>query len=147
MAEKITLKEVRAAIKACNTATLKRHEAEAADEAKSVAMMGIFERLLGVKSSGDVSQLSPGELAKLAKLHVKRGDVELEGFELDTLLKVIQQSSCRRNVGWKDALIAECGESRSQELQALALPSYSYKFVEQDELPRAHARALGAVNV
>ena len=147
MAEKITIKEVRAAIKACNTATLKRHEADAADEVKATATMTVFERLLGVKSSSDVAQLSPADIAKVAKARVKRGDVELDGFELETLLKVIQQSSCRRNVGWKDALIAECGESKAAELQALTVPSYSYKFVEQDEMPRAHARALGAVNV
>jgi hypothetical protein len=143
----ITIKEVRFAIKACNEATRRRHEAEAAEETKAASMMGVFERLLGVKSSSDVSQLSPADIAKLAKQRVKRGDVELEGFELETLLKVIQQSSCRRNVGWKDALIAECGESKAAELQAATAQSYSYKFVEQDEMPRAHARALGAVNV
>jgi hypothetical protein len=58
MAEKITIKEVKFAQKACADAATLAQQTRNADEVKAAAMMGIFERLLGVKSMDDVAQTS-----------------------------------------------------------------------------------------
>lgn len=129
MAEKITLKEVTFAQKACADHAKLSKEASAAEEIKLAAMMGIFERLLGVKSMDDVAQLSPKDIAAIAKRRLKRGDVELEGFDLELLLKVIQQSKCQRNVSWKQAFIDALGESEAQKIINATPERYSYKAV------------------
>lgn len=132
MADKpvITIKEVKFGIKACADAARRAQEADAADEIKKAAIMGVFERLLGVKTAAEVAAMSPDDIAKVAKARVRRGDVTLEGFELDLLLKVIKQSACRRNVAWKDAFVSMLGESEAAKVMNQAPQSYSYKFVE-----------------
>ena len=143
----ISIKDVRLAIKACANATQRRHEAENAEEARTAAMLAVFEPLLGVKSTAQVALMSREEIVKLASRRVKKGEVSLDGFELGQLFEVIQQSSCRRNVSWKDALIAELGEQKATELQKQARASYSYKFVSVESLGAsavAHAQAIGA---
>src|ERR1051326_2935755 len=129
--EKLTIKlsEVRFAVRACETAGAKQREADAADEIKKAAMLTVFEPLLGVKSLAQLQLMSRDEICKLAQRRVKKGEVELEGFELAQLFDVIEQSACRRNVSWKEAFLAELGEARAKELQGQAMPSYSYKFV------------------
>lgn len=129
MAEKITMKEVKFAQKACADASTLAQQARNADEVKAAAMMGIFERLLGVKSMDDVAQLSPADIAAIAKKRLKRGDVELEGCDLELLLKVIKQSQCKRNVSWKDEFIKALGESKATEIINATPERYSYKAV------------------
>jgi hypothetical protein len=129
MAEKITIKEVKFAQKACADASAKTKEADNLNEIKAAAMMGIFERLLGVKSMDDVARCSPADIAGIAKRRLKRGDVELEGFDLELLLKVIKQSQCKRNVSWKDEFVKALGESKATEIINSTPERYSYKAV------------------
>lgn len=128
MAEKLTKKEISFAIKACADATTTRRAAEAADQVKSAAMMGVFERLLGVKTMAEVAAMSLSDIARVAKGRVKRGDVELEGYELEVLLKVIQESQCRRNVSWKDEFVKALGEAEAAKIIAGTPESRSFKF-------------------
>jgi len=129
MADKITLKEVTFAQKACADHSKLSKEATAAEQIKLAAMMGIFERLLGVKSMDEVAALSPKDIAGIAKRRLKRGDVELEGCDLELLLKVIQQSQCKRNVSWKDEFIKALGEKKATEIINATPERYSYKAV------------------
>lgn len=131
MAEKmkISIAEIKFAQKACADHKTLSSQATAAEQVKAAAMMGIFERLLGVKSSDDVAELSPAAIKAIAKKRLNRGDIEFDGCDLELVLKVIQQSQCKRNVSWKDAFIAELGESKAQELINATPERYSYKAV------------------
>lgn len=123
----ITLTDLKFAINACVSATKRRQEAEAAEEIKAAAMSGIFERLLGVKSLEEVAAYSPEDIAALAKRRIKKGEVVLDGFELEKLLQVIQQSQAKRNIKWKEAFIAALGAAKAAEIEAATPKSYSYK--------------------
>lgn len=128
----ITVKEVKLAIRACAEHTRRASEAAAAEEVKKSAMLGVFERLLGIKNANELASLDPDDIRKIAKARIKRGELELEGFILEELMKVIQLSATRRNVSWKEAFVAELGASKAAKLQEMASPTHSYKFVEAE---------------
>lgn len=123
----IKLSEVKFAIDACATATKRAAEATAADQIKKAAMCGLFERVLGVKSLDDVAHLSPDEIAKMIRRRMKKGELELEGIDVDVLIAVIQKSQERRNISWKEAFIAKCGAAAAAEVENSTPVSYSYR--------------------
>jgi len=127
----VSLKDVRAAAKACTEASSARKTAESAEAGKKSAMMKIFEPLLGVKTEDEVAALSPEALAKLAKKRIRAGLVEFNGIDAEVLLnQVIQKTQSRRSVSWKDAFIAELGASKATELTEATDESFSYKIVD-----------------
>lgn len=131
IAEKISLAEVKRASRACRVSTEKRREHESAEAEKKVAMMVIFEKLLGIKSEADVAEMSPEAIQKLGRKRIRAGLVELDGIEAEVLLeKVIQKSQSRRNVSWKDVFIGLEGESKATDIIANTPESFSYKFNE-----------------
>jgi hypothetical protein len=128
--ETITLREVRFAIKACSDHSELSKKAEVAENVKKAAMMGVFERLLGIKTEQELKDLDADKLAKIARRRLRAGDVVLDGIDEETLFRVIKHSQARRNVAWKDVFVRECGEARAADILENAAEMHSYKFVQ-----------------
>jgi hypothetical protein len=127
----ITLADVKRAANACAKASQARKDAEAADSEKLVAMMEIFEPLLGIRTEAELRSLPPDQLRRTANARINSGVVNVRGLSSEMLLKqAIQLSqSPRRNVSWRDCYLADCGEARAQEKLNDTPESYSYKIV------------------
>jgi hypothetical protein len=128
--EVVTIAAIRKAARACEECSQARKALEEMDAARTIAMMKVFEALLGVKSEDEVKAMAPDELRRLADRRVNSGIVTLEGISVELLLKqVIVLSQTRRNVSWKDSFLEELGEAKAREVLSDCPETYSYKFI------------------
>lgn len=129
MGDVITMAMVREAAKAWQRASLARKTAEEGDGYKTIALLAVFEPLLGIKSEAELKQLCLADVLRTAKRRLESGAVKLHGITAERLLNSIELAATRRNLSWKDAFISALGESRAQELIDGAAESHSYRLL------------------
>ena len=125
----ITLNLVRKAAQACLRSTEVRKEADQVDTKKTIALMSVFEPLLGIKSEQELKDLSLAEVLKIAKRRVESGKVKLEKITPERLYSCIELSQARRNVAWKEVFLQELGEAKVQEVLQGTPETHSYKLL------------------
>ena len=126
----ITLADVRRAAKACTAAARVGKDKDDADKTKSMAMMELFEPLLGIKTSDELAEISPETLKRKITARVNSGAIKLDGLDLTALTDAIQKTQTRRPVQWKEELVAILGEARAAEISKKAPERFSYKVTE-----------------
>lgn len=128
--EVVTRAAIQKAADACEDLAGAREEMNEAETAKTIAIMKVFQRLLGIKSEVELKDLSPEHLRKIAKRRVESGEVKLSGVTLDKLLDhCIQISQVRRNVAWKEHFLVNMGEAKAAEILQNTQESYSYRII------------------
>ena len=125
----ITLPEVKRAAAACDRATEARRAAERSDTDKTIALLKVFEPLLGIKSEAELKALSLDQVRRIARRRIDSGAVKLRGITLECLMGCIELAAARRNVSWREVFLMELGEARVQEVLSKTDETFSYKIV------------------
>lgn len=127
----ITSQMVRTAARACKAHSAARAQAEALEKTKKTAMMELFQPLLGIKSEEELSGMSPEDLRATIRRRLREEKITLaEDLTADALIDAIEKSQSRRQVQWKEQLIAELGEAKALAIAAAAAESFSYRVKE-----------------
>jgi hypothetical protein len=137
MSEVVTISAIRKAARACEQCSEARKLLEEMDSAKTIAMMEIFEPLLGIKTEDELKVIPLDALRRIASRRITQGIVSLEGITAEMLLQqAIQLSQTRRNVSWKDSFLDELGEAKAREVLSACPESFSYRIVAPMPTPK-----------
>src|SRR5690349_10277573 len=94
----IKLYAVRKAARACERVSEARTSATQAEEQRTIALMKVFEPLLGIATEDELKQMSLEQVRRVAKRRIESGAVKVDGITPERLYSCIQLSAARRNV-------------------------------------------------